>query len=103
MDEAYGIWEGLKQLETLGVDEAIVLGYSHLIIQAMNGTSHFKNLRLFRLLKRIHSISRNFRHLEFVHILYELNLKVDQTANKVIKLHTNNLYVNYQFFPALPP
>ena len=32
MAKAYGLWQGLKQLETLGIDEAIVIGYSRLII-----------------------------------------------------------------------
>ena len=77
MTGVYGLWQGLKQLENLGVEEAIVIGDSHLIIQAMNGKSQGKNLRLSRLIKRIQSISRTFQHLEFAHILRELNTKAD--------------------------
>ena len=77
MVEAYGLWQGLKQLETLGVEEAIMIGDSWLIIQATIGTNQGNNLRLSRLIKRIQSISRTFRHLEFAHILRELNTKAD--------------------------
>ena len=60
MAEAYGLWQGLKQLKDKGVDEAMVFGDSRLIIQAMNGASQCRNLRLARLLKRINSISNTF-------------------------------------------
>ena len=84
MVEAYGLWQGLKQLESMGVEEAIVIGDYRIIIQAMNGSKHCQNLRLSRLIKRIISISRTFRHLEFFHILRELNGKVDLVTNKAI-------------------
>ena len=103
MAEAYGIWQGLKLLEAMGVDEAIMLGDSRLIIQAMNGTSQCQNLRLSRLLKRILFISRSFQHLEFFHILCKLNFKEDQATNKAIALCINELYVNLHFYSVFPP
>ena len=60
MAEAYGLRQGLKQLEAMGVEEAIVLGDSRIIIQAMNGTTQCQKLRLSRLIKTILSISRYF-------------------------------------------
>ena len=103
MAEEYGLWQGLKQLENLGVKEAIVIGDSRLIIQAMNGKSQGINLRLSKSIKRIQSISRTFRHLEFFHILRELNAKADQAANKAINLQANELYANHQRFQVIPP
>ena len=103
MVEAYGLWQGLKQLENLGIDEAIVIGDSRLIIQEMNGTSNSKSLRLSRLIARIQSISRSSRHLEFVHVLRELNFKAYQATNKVTTIQINELYVNNHVFPVLPP
>ena len=50
MVEAYGLWQGLKQLKEKGVDEVMVFGDSRLIIQAMNGQNHCKNVRLVRLI-----------------------------------------------------
>ena len=73
-------------MENLGVEEAIVIGDSRLIIQAMDGKIHGINLRLSILIKRIQSISRTFRHLEFYHILRELNAKADQATNKATNL-----------------
>lgn len=37
MAEAYGFWQGLKQLQKKGVDEVMVFGDSRVIIQALNG------------------------------------------------------------------
>ena len=51
MAEAYGLWQGLKQLEVRGVEEAIVLGDSQIIIQAMVGKNQCQDLRLNRLTK----------------------------------------------------
>ena len=50
MDEAYSLWQGLKQLENLGVDEAMVFGDSRIIIQVMNVPRQLNNLKLYRLL-----------------------------------------------------
>ena len=90
-------------MEKIGVEEAIVIGDSRLIIQAMNGKSQGINLRLSRLIKRIQSISKTFRHLEFFHILHELNAKADQASNKAINLSDNELYANHQIFQVIPP
>ena len=102
MAKAYGLWKGLKQLEDKGVDEAIVFGDSRLIIQAMNGASQCQNLRLARLLKRISSISKTFRRLDFFHILHELNDMADQAANKSMVLGRNELSVNLHLCLVLP-
>ena len=84
MAEAYGLWQGLKQLEAMGIEEAIVLGDSRIIIQPVNEIIQCQKLRLTRLIERILSISRTFQHLEFFHILRELNGKVDLGTNKAI-------------------
>ena len=60
----------------------------------MNGASHFRNLRLDKLIKRIKFISKSFRHIEFFHILRELNAMADQAANKSMDVGRNELYVN---------
>ena len=60
----------------------------------MNGASHFRNLRLDRLIKRIKFISKSFGHIEFFHILRELNAMADQAANKSMAAGRNELYVN---------
>ena len=103
MAEAYGLWQGLKQLKDKGVGEVMVFGDSCLIIQAMNGASHCRNLRLDRLIKRIKFISRSFRQIEFFHILRELNAMADQDANKsmvvVRNKHSVNHLLRFDFLP----
>jgi len=103
MVEAYGIWQGIKQLEKKGVEEAIVFGDSQIIIHAMNEVNQSRNLRLDRLIKRIKSVSKTFRRLEFYHVLWELNDLADNAANKAIGLGKNELSVNLHQSLELPP
>ena len=67
MSEAYGLWQGLKQLKDKGVDKFMVFGDSCLINQVMNGEIQCIKLRVARLLNRIKSISKTFRQIEFFH------------------------------------
>ena len=69
MAEAYGLWQGLKQLKDKGFDESMVFGDSCLIIQAMNGASHSQSLKLDRMIKRIKFVSNTFHIIEYFHIL----------------------------------
>ena len=68
MAEAYGLWQGLKQLKEKGVDEVMVFGDSRLIIHALNGGNQCKNVRLVRLINRIKSITKLFRKIIFIFI-----------------------------------
>ena len=81
----------------------MVFGDSPLIIQAMNGASQCRNLRLARMIKRIKSVSKTFRRLEFFHILRELNNLVDQVANKSMALSKNEMSINLLLSYAIPP
>ena len=56
MVEAYGLWQGLKQLEARGIEEAIVFGDSRIIIQAMNGKKKGHRLRLAIMIEIILSL-----------------------------------------------
>ena len=103
MVEVYGLWQGIKQLKEKGVEEAIVFEDSHLIIQALNGASQSRNLRLARLIKRIKFVSKTFRRLEFFHILHELNHLADHAPNKSMVLSKNEIFVNLLLSSALPP
>ena len=60
MAEAYGLWQGLKQLLVKKVDEVMVFGDSRIIIQAMNGGRRSDNIRIARLIRRIRSITKLF-------------------------------------------
>ena len=103
MAEAYGLWQWIKKLEKKGVEEAIVFGDPRIIIHAMNEVNQSQNLRLDRLIKRINSVSKTFRWLEFFHVLWELNDLADHAANKEIGLGKNELSVNLHQSLELPP
>ena len=94
MAEAYGLWQGLKQLKKKEVEEVMVFGDSRFIIQALNEGRNGKNERIVRLIKRIRSKSKIFRKINFFHILRELNVKADLAANKSIAVGLNELIVN---------
>ena len=103
MVEAYGLWQGLKQLKKKGVDEVMVFGDSKLIIHALNGGSQGKNERIARLINRIRSKAKMFRRLIFFHILRELNAMADLAANKSIAVGHNELIVNSVVSIDIPP
>ena len=69
----------------------------------MVGKNQCQDIILSRLIERILSISRTFQHIEFFHILCEMNEKVDLAANKAIRLRNNELYVNLHPYIAIPP
>ena len=94
MAEAYGLWQGLKQLLVKKVDEVMVFGDSRIIIQAMNGGRRSDNIRIARLIRRIRSITKLFRKVSFYHILRDLNVLADTAANKAIAADLNGLIVN---------
>ena len=55
------------------------------------------------MIKRINSVSKTFRRLEFFHVLREHNDLADQAANKAIGLGKNELSVNLHQSLELPP
>ena len=103
MAEAYGLWQGLKQLKKKEVEEVLVFGDSGFIIQALNGGGKRKNERTTRLIKRIRSLSKMFRKINFFHILREINVKADLAANKSIVVGLNELIVNLDVSIEIPP
>ena len=103
MAEAYGLWQGLKQVQKVGADEAVVIGDSRLIIQAVSGGRRGKNERMERLLKRIRYMIKRFRKIEFFHVLRELNMRADKAANKFIDIGCYELKVNSKISLEIPP
>ena len=60
-------------------------------------------MRLDRMVRRVKSLTKTFRELEFFHILHELNDLVDQAANKSMVLSKNEILVNLILSSILPP
>ena len=103
MAEAYGLWQGVKQLQKEGVEEVMVFGDSRLVIQAMNGDGSGKNEGTARLINRIKTKARWFKKITFHHILRELNAQADKVANKSIMIGQNELVVNSILCFETPP
>ena len=103
MAEAYGIWQGLKQLKKKEVEEVLVFGDSRFIIQALNEGRKGKNEQTTRLIRRIRSLSKLFRKINFFHILREINEEADLAANKSIAVGLNELIVNLDVSIEIPP
>ena len=103
MAEAYGLWQGLKQVQKVGVDEAVVIGDSRLIIQAVSEGRQSKNERMERLLKRIRYAIKRFKKIEFFHVLRELNMRANKAANKFIDIGCYELKVNSKLSLEIPP
>ena len=103
MAEAYGLWQGLKQVQKKGVEEVMVIGDSRLIIQALNGGRRGKNERTERIINRIRSMAKRFRKIEFFHVLRELNGLADTAANKSIVVDCYDLIVNLTVSMDIPP
>ena len=103
MAEAYGLWQGLKQLQKEGVEDVMVFGDSRLVIQALNGGGRGKNECTARLINRIRTKTRWFRKVTFYHILRELNVLADTSANKSIAIGYNDLVVNSSVSFEIPP
>ena len=103
MAEAYGLWQGLKQLLIKGVDEVMVFGDSKVIIQVMNGGRKCDNVRTTILIRRIRSKTKLLRKVYFFHILRGLNTLADTAANKSIAAVLNELIVNSVVSSDIPP
>ena len=103
MVEAYGLWQGLKQVHQIGATDVVVIGDSRLLIQAMRGGRRAKSERMERLLQRIRYMAKRFRKIEFFHVLRELNIRADRAANKFIDLGCFDLNVNSIISREIPP
>ena len=81
----------------------MVFGDSRLVNQALNGSGRGKNECTARLINRIISKAILFRKVTFYHILRELNVRVDISANKSIAIGYNDLVVNSSVSFEVPP
>ena len=90
-------------MQKVGVDEAVVIGDSRLIIQAVIEGRRSKNERMERLLKRIRYMIKRFKKIEFFHVLREFNMRADKAANKFIDIGCYELKVNSKLSLEIPP
>lgn len=80
--EALALFQGLKQVKDLGINEVNVIGDSQSIIKAIVDNSAPKVFRLARLATRIKSLTKSFQSINFFHVLRENNKDNDAKASK---------------------
>ena len=80
--EALALFQGLKQLKDLDINEVNVFGDSQSIIKSIVNNSASSNLRFARLISRIKVSTKSFQKLSFFHVLRENNKDADLEANK---------------------
>lgn len=83
--EVMALFQGIKMLKTLGFTEAIVLGDSQVIINAMVSKTNLVDIWLARTISRIKGMIKSLK-LEFFHVLRNNNKEVDVEANKAAQL-----------------
>eukprot|EP00253_Pinus_taeda_P001840 PITA_01840 len=86
--EALALFQGLKFLKDINIEESNVIGDSQIIINAMTSNSPVQDLKLARLISRIKSLGKGFEKLNYFHVLRALNKEADKEANKVALLST---------------
>eukprot|EP00253_Pinus_taeda_P030893 PITA_30893 len=84
--EALALFQGLKQLTTLGIKEATIIADSQSIIKIIVNNSLPSDLRLSRLMSRIRNLINSFQNLEFLHVKRDNNKEADAEANKAALL-----------------
>ena len=84
--EALALLQGLKQLKSLGIRVALVLGDSQSIIKTMVDSNFPSDLRLSRLIRRIRVLTNSFQTLNFYHVKRGNNTEADAEANKAVSL-----------------
>lgn len=84
--EALALFQGLKILKDMSINEAIVIGNSQVTINAMVSNTPVLDLNLGRLITRIKGLENNFQNLKYYHVLIIHNKKADIEANKVALL-----------------
>ena len=80
--EALALFQGLKILKELIINEANVIGDSQIIINAMVSNSPASDLKLSRLIIRIKGLGNYFQNLRCYHVLRIHNKEADIEANK---------------------
>ena len=84
---------GVELLTSLNIGKAIIIGYSHHIIQKIMARYMNGNIRCKRMVRRItHSIEG--KDYSFVHILWENNEKEDSLSNQGSKLELGSGFLH---------
>ena len=79
--EYMGLVEGLKKAIELNIQDLIIKGDSLLVIKQLNGSYNVKSENLKPLYENAHSLTKNIKRIQYIHINREMNVAADKLAN----------------------
>lgn len=93
-DEALALYQGLIQLQKLGIITATILGDSAIIISLMVYNWNAFNVTLQQIINRCQALTQQMKEVCFFHVLHSLNKEVDSRANRAYSKSIENLRCN---------
>ena len=86
MVEALSLWQGLNLAKNQGLKDILVFGDSRLVIQTLNASNLPEDIKIWQMVKRIHSLRLSFQNLDSFHVLRENDVQADLAANAATSL-----------------
>lgn len=84
------LFQGIKLLKELGLEEANVFGDSQVIISAVVNNSNPTDPQLARIITRIKGMAKSL-NLNYFHVLRNNNKEADIEANKAVHLDAGTI------------
>ena len=76
-----GLVEGIKKAIELNIQDLIIKGDSLLVIKQLNGSYNVNSENLKPLYQNAHSLTKNIKRIQYIHIKREMNAAADKLAN----------------------
>lgn len=103
----WALWEGLKILCKRNIVSVKVLGDSFISILQVRKSIENLDLDHYGMKDRIKTLSEGFRHIEYLHILRQLNDEANKMANIKVRLRIGELEISDKgpdrSFISIPP
>lgn len=92
--EALALYQGLTQLNKLGIRSAMIFGDSSIVINLMVHQKELPNTLLQQVIRRNQLLHQTMDNLQYYHILCNLNKKADRHANRACERTVGSLRCN---------
>ena len=92
--EALALYQGLIQLQKLGINTVVIIGDSAIVINLMISKRKAPNLFLQQIIGRCHTIDQQMKGNLFYHVLRTLKKEADKRANRACTHSVGNLRCN---------
>lgn len=92
--KALALYQGLVQLQKLGINTAMILGDSTAIISLMVHNQNASNVLLQQNINQCQALAQQMTDLHFFHVLRTLNKEANTCANRVCNRSIGNILCN---------